>query len=105
MVPSDFLARMNRLQFGSMGCVTSRTQFGMIESRTHTRGKLRFDPNEARSISGPKLLPPMPTETMSRMPWFLTELAKVPNSSVRSFMSSMMVSQPRRLAMSVGSCF
>ena len=35
----------------------------------------------------------------------LAEAAKVRNSSVRSFMYSMMVSQPRRLVMSVGSCF
>ena len=57
------------------------------------------------STSGPKLLPPIPSRTTSRMPRFCAEVAKVRNSSVRSFMYSMMVSQPRRLAMSVGSCF
>ena len=76
MVPPDLLARMNRLRAGSIARVTCRTQPGTVESRTHKRGNPRSDPNDARSTSGPKLLPPIPSRTTSRMPRFLAEVAK-----------------------------
>ena len=63
MVVPDLEDTRNRVLDGSILSATALTHPGTVESRTISSGRPGVDPKACRSISGPRLLPPMPSST------------------------------------------
>ena len=96
---------MKSERVGSMERVTVSILAGTVESSTVRTGKPGALPMHCRSTSGPRLLPPMPSNTTSLMPSLRTSSANERRSLTCSVMSREMVSQPSLSAISVGSSF
>ena len=94
MVPPDLEDTRNNVRAGSTASVTSCTHPGTVESSTISSGYPGALPKLWRIISGPRLLPPMPSSTTWRVPDSRTSPAKASSAGTCSHIKSLTVSHP-----------
>ena len=105
VVPPDLLATTNRVRSSSSSPATRSIVAGCVVSSTMSSSAPSANPNVRAKTSGARLDPPIPSSTAVSNPSAAACFANASSSPIRSCIRSTTVSQPRRLAISVGSSF